>query len=476
MRRELRRLLDRQAEEFSRLTDAEARAFLAALEDGRRDIAERIRVAVGKKLEFTPYQLRATQLQIDAGIAQLRTRLLTQVETGIRRAEEKAVQHAIRVLELEEEDFKSAAVGLESAALRRMIDLKNTLLYQHSIERYTADQLYRLQAGLIQGQVQRLTLDQLVERLAGRQDSVLAGMRSRAELVARMETARAYDASHQASLEEAERLLDVPDDPDPLLVRADEYFDARNHPFSRVVDGMTRPVKGVWKVSRSEVETMAAKMGKSAGGVVWPLVGGFYVGSQYPAHFNDRGRQTPWRKSWDQQSKTDVLSAGLPPPQSGPTPRSPDLGEEATLEQLLSSKRDLRPGSDGVLLRGVSSREWFEGRAFNPDLVPRQILFDAYRLSQKLGAEVAILSENGRVRLLSGAHNLVHIPEARSGQHLVAHTHPVNRLPSKQDIRTLAHRVEIMQLLDPAISTGDLGSIIISGLNEEGLAVFYGNV
>lgn len=299
MRRELRRLLDRQAEDFSRLTDREARAFLSALEDGRRDIAERIRVAVGKKLEFTPYQLRATQLQIDAGIAQLRNRLLSQVETGIKAAEEKAIQHAIGVLELQESGFQSAAVGLETAALRRMIDMKNTLLYQHSIQRYTADQLYRLQAGLIQGQVQRLTLDQLVQNLTGRQDSVLAGMRTRAELVVRMETARAYDASHQASLEEAETLLDVADDPDPLLAMADEYFDHRNHPFSRVVNGMTRPVKGVWRVSRSEVESMAAKIGKSAGGVVWPLVGGFYVGAQYPAHFNDRGRQTPWRKSWE---------------------------------------------------------------------------------------------------------------------------------------------------------------------------------
>lgn len=298
MRRELRRLLDRQAEDFSRLTDSEAHAFLAALEDGRRDIAERIRVAVGKKLEFTPYQLRATQLQIDAGIQQLKARLIGQMDGAAQRAERKAIEHALKVLELQEPDFKASALGLETAALRRMIDLKNALLYQHSIERYTADQLYRLQAGLIQGQVQRLTLDQLVENLAGRRNSVLSDRYARAELIVRMEQGRAYDAAHQASLEEAEAILDDPDDSDPLLARADEYFDHRNHPFSRVIDGMTRPVKGVWKVSRSEVETMAAKIGKSAGGVVWPLVGGFYVGAQYPAHFNDRGRQTPWRKSW----------------------------------------------------------------------------------------------------------------------------------------------------------------------------------
>lgn len=301
MASEIRRLLDRQAADLATLSDREAAAFLDALEDGRRELAERMAgIGIGRQ-EFTTYQLRATQVQINAGIEQLRARLLRQLDASTRVAMDAANRTLLQTLEKMEPEFQGAAVGLETAVVRRIADVQNLLLYKHSLTRYTADMVYRMQAGLIQSAVQRETLDQAVERLAGRRDSVLAGMRSRAELVVRMEQGRAFDAMHQAGMEEAETILDDPNDPDPLLARADEYVDARNHPFSRAVDGLTRPVRGEWKVPRADVLAAAAQMKRRATGILWPLVGAYYVGSQYPAHFNDRGRQTPWRASWGSQ-------------------------------------------------------------------------------------------------------------------------------------------------------------------------------
>lgn len=58
------------------------------------------------------------------------------------------------------------------------------------------------------------------------------------------------------------------------------------------------PVNGEWEVPLADVVAAGAKLGKSIGGIVWPLVGDTYKGAAYPAHFNDRGRQVPWRASW----------------------------------------------------------------------------------------------------------------------------------------------------------------------------------
>jgi hypothetical protein len=94
-------------------------------------------------------------------------------------------------------------------------------------------------------------------------------------------------------------VLDDEGTDDPLLRQADEFFDARNHPVSRVIHGLVTGISTPWLVSVSAVAQAADRMKKSASGVLWPEVGGFYVVQNYPVAYNERGRFIPYRASWD---------------------------------------------------------------------------------------------------------------------------------------------------------------------------------
>jgi len=297
----LSRLLERQAVELSQLTDREVAAVLRALEDGRRELAERLR-SLPASNGYSTYQLRVALLTTEEGIKQIRARMGVILDEAVSRAQQRAAEDLVAVLEQAEPDFRGAAPGLEVPVLQRLAAEQGLLLHRHSLDRYSAEMLTRLQASLVQSRVQRMTWNQAIDRIMAREGGVLAGGRARAELIVRMEHMRTYDAAHQADLERAAELLDEPDDDDPLLARADEYADNRNHPLSRALDGRTRPVRGVWRVPVAEVQAWAKKLKRPLSGILWQRQGDAYVGSTYPAHYNDRGRQTPWRASWADRS------------------------------------------------------------------------------------------------------------------------------------------------------------------------------
>lgn len=186
-----------------------------------------------------------------------------------------------------------------------------------SLRRYGADLAEAMQREVAVGLAANDSLQGVADRLAGL-GGVLETARGRAMLIARMETAGAYDAGHRQSAAVAagrvNGALGVAGRP-PLVMRASEHIDdLRNHPFSQVVHGMTRPVDGKFQVrvdlvqfaaqrlrSRPGLPGQRAMRGKASmgvSGVLWPIVGGAYEGDTYPAHFHDRGRQHLWRESW----------------------------------------------------------------------------------------------------------------------------------------------------------------------------------
>ncbi len=295
-------MLERQAADLDALHDREARRFLEALEDARRHLAEQLeamRVSGAADIQrWTVQHLRVGLAQAEAGVRQLEVRLGNVLDEQLRRQGEVAQTNLLAVIAANEREFRDAGGQVNVAVTRRLLEEQGLLLHRHSIRRYGAQLVEHIQRELVLGQTAGMTIRQVTQRVAGAGASVFGGMRHRAELIVRMELNRGYNDQHQAALEGAAAVLDAPGSDDPLLKRVDEYFDRRNHPLSRVLHGTTAKPRDEFRVSIAAVEAEARRLGKSVGGVVWRRAGANFAGFNLPAHFNERGRQVPFRASW----------------------------------------------------------------------------------------------------------------------------------------------------------------------------------
>lgn len=303
-------LLERQGAELESLTEAEVRRFLAAYEDGRRHLRERLeqlqRMGLGRT--WTAQHTRVALAQVEAGVVGLQGRLGQVLTDGELRSHDLALKHLVGVIRRQELRFRDTGGRIEARALSRLTEERGLLLWKHSLNRYGAQLVERIQGQLVLGQVAQQGIDQVIDRIVASDESVFGAMRHRAELIARMETSRAYNAGHQGSLEAAAEEFGEEDD-DPLLKRIDEFHDKRNHPFSRAAHGRLAPVNGEWRVPVEQVRRWGAALGRGVSGVLWPVDGSDYVGGTLPAHFNDRARQTPWRRSWGSSGVVEAPDA-----------------------------------------------------------------------------------------------------------------------------------------------------------------------
>ncbi|MEQ1494481.1 MAG: hypothetical protein ABL912_01800 [Novosphingobium sp.] len=284
-------LLADQGAELSRLTDEAADRVLSALEDARRIVLERM-TAIQVNPENTA-RLRVLLLQLETGIAELRSRVGDALSTGESEAHRAVVAHLLGLVRNEDPDL---APNIQPAILERLSRRSDLLLHRYSSDRYSAQVMDAAQRELVAGVAANLPQAQIAERIAGATGSVIAGHRGRAELIARMELSRAYNDAYLDSLYELD--AEDPQPENPLHKRIEEYIDARNHPFSRVADQQTVPIGDLFAVSVADVESMARSMGVPSRGVLWERAGGEYFGSNLPAHYNDRGRIVAWRPSW----------------------------------------------------------------------------------------------------------------------------------------------------------------------------------
>lgn len=295
------RLLDRQGRALDRLTDRQAGEVLRAYDAARRELREELLRAesagAASGSTFSAQRTRVMLAQAEAGTRRLGRRLDVLIVDFGRTQGELAIEHTLAQAAIGETEFRTVGPQIEVRAVQKLSEPGALLLHRHSLERYTLDIMDRVQRSLAIGAARGSSYRELVSRLAG-PDGVLVKTRSRAELIVRMEMNGTYNRIHQQSLKEAAALLDEPGRPDPLVRRADEFLDARNHPLSRALHGRTFPVGAPLSVPISAVQAWARAMKRSAGGVVWERADGNFVGAHYPAHFNDRGRQTAWRSSW----------------------------------------------------------------------------------------------------------------------------------------------------------------------------------
>lgn len=398
------RLLEAQARELDTLTDHEVATALGALEDARRDLRERLeamRVSGADQVtRFTAQHLRVQLAQVEAAARQLTERLNGALAEAERKVHEQALKNLLATIRANEPDFVDAGGRIELAALRRLTEEQGLLLHTHSVQRYGAQLVENIQREITRGVAGGQTLDQIVDRIAATDESVFAGMRHRAELIARMELNRAYNAGHQAALEEAAAILDEPGRPDPLLKKADEFSDKRNHPFSRALDGKTAPVTGEWVVPHAEVEAAAAVLGKRATGIVWRRDGAVWRGANYPAHYNDRGRQVPWRASWAEDY--------VPPEPPPPPPKPPPTPAENVLHKQIEGAKGSNPGG---VYEGLDGELRYVKRYADPAQAHGEQLANAIYRALNLDAPESMVFEDGgqtvyASKLVAGATNL----------------------------------------------------------------------
>ncbi len=306
----LRRTLERQGEALDRIEGAGLRRMFRVYEDTRRELAQTLidmeDAGLDERTPFTYQRHRSTLAQIELGMQRMAQRLGDEMRQIARAMGERTIEDTIKLLARAETDFAGVADGVEVRALERLNEAQSLNLHKHSLDRYTAETVEEIQRELLQGITRKQTFRDLRLRLFGRlskrnaYESVWLRRQHRLSLIVQMETARASDEVHRSSIEAAADVLDVPNDPDPLMARADEYRDHRNHPLSLALHGRLRKLDADWMVSKAEVEawqTVTKHRGPPSS-ITWPLHGTTYVGRTYPAHFGDRGRQTPWRQSW----------------------------------------------------------------------------------------------------------------------------------------------------------------------------------
>lgn len=298
----LSRLLERQGEDLDRLTDAEAVRILRIYDAARRELAERLAAALDRSdgtVVFTAFDIARTQALVTDAMRQLESRLGVELDAATLSSRTTAAEQLLDLITAAEPDFKMIGGSIRADVLARVSAPDGLLLHRYSIQRYGSDMVSRMQGHLVQGVAQRLTYVQMRERLVAREFSAMASMRPRAELIVRNEMSTAYNGIYTDEVGRLSARLDRPGDDDPLSLRLSEYLDLRSHPISWLLDGQTRLPEGPpFKVSVAAVRAKAAQLKKPAGGVLWKVQGGFYVGNTLPAHHWERGRVHAWRKSW----------------------------------------------------------------------------------------------------------------------------------------------------------------------------------
>lgn len=266
----------RQDAALETLTLREQRRLLRAVQATRRDLYRAIRDAgpVDRR------NLQLALLRLGPVFAALQARVGETLATSELHAVNLGLAHTYQVLRNTGGVPSLDAMQVRMAA--RLADYRSLALYSHSADRFTVDVKNRVQGQIVAGVLQQETEVQLAKRVA----EATALPLPRAALVARMETNRAYNEVASQAVAELG---------DGWTRRIVEVVDAKNHPFSRAADGKMAPPGRAFRVPVSDVSDAARAMGRPVGTVLWPQVGGDYVGTALPAHYGERGRVVPYR-------------------------------------------------------------------------------------------------------------------------------------------------------------------------------------
>ena len=289
-------LLDEQREWIAAADVAARQSVEALLVQARLEMVERMERALHGLGEeaFTTQLMRASLVQVDGALAQLRGQMEQDLGARVADAAQAGGDGILAQVKLMEGGVPLPMRLDLATAIQQGSQLRMT----GAITRYGAGVVTALEQRLgviLLARVPRHIAIQQILEAAGEE---LGGSRWRAALIYRNELSAAYDAATRARHADLAQSI-AARGTDPLLSRMDEAIDLRTHPFSRVAHGTVADVGQPWRVDAGEVATLGKGLKLGASGILWSRDGeGYYAGYTYPAHHNDRGRRTAWRRAW----------------------------------------------------------------------------------------------------------------------------------------------------------------------------------
>ena len=284
-------IMDKHSIALDRLTEKQAIQVVSSYRKSAKDLVKDL--AIGAGTAGKKQRRRVMLAQVKAGVNQLSDRLGVKVDAATRATSEKAVADLVGMVKVAEPDLGEVAGLIEVEAISNLSKYWGLALHKHSLDRYRADLIAKLQRDMILSTAANETVDEMEDRLK----KSLKGMEHRAWLIARMEQSRAYNDAALESMKSTTIL------PGGMLKKIHETADTRNHPFSRASHGVIAKPDEPFRVSVAKVMAAGKLMDKPTGGILWKQVGGFFVGQNLPGHFGERGRVVPWREEWGGKSE-----------------------------------------------------------------------------------------------------------------------------------------------------------------------------
>lgn len=299
-------LLQRQQERLDRLTDEAARRLLREFLRARPVLRDRLEqwllIDGDGDRAFTTQQVAGTLAQVEDAIRYLRLRLGIVLTEAVAKAAQASIDDLVTLVRASEPDLLGAVVRVNPDIIERLSRPNGLALHDASLDRYSRNLVDAIQQKLVQAATNKLTLYQTIQNIAGLNNSAMSDARwaARAETIARVEWMRAYNDKHLESIAEMDALTALPGDTDPLLKRIIEVRDVRSVPVSFALHNQTRRPNEPFFVTAAAIiaEGARLKRGRGLHGLLWPAVGDGFQGMNLPAHYNDRGRIIPWRRSW----------------------------------------------------------------------------------------------------------------------------------------------------------------------------------
>ena len=298
-------LLRQQTERLDRLTEAQVQSVLAAYEEAVRQLEEElerlIRTGGDEATPWTAQRTRVALAQAERAMADLQSRLGAELDAATRQHREQSAADLAAIIRQQEPEFLLTGQMPHVEAIARLTEPSGLALHRHSLERYSRDVIdqvqRRLSVALAKGESRRDATRAIT--------AVLQGNRSRAALIVRMETGRAYNESHLRGVQ-GWAANDPPGTPNPAMKRIVEMRDGRtrrSHPASAVADDLTARPDEEFRLPAAEIlaeyrRRFPKRKRLRISGMVWERRGDAYYGQHNPIHYNDRGRIVPWRESW----------------------------------------------------------------------------------------------------------------------------------------------------------------------------------
>jgi len=290
-------ILQEQDVALEELTQAQQRELQTELNGLRLELRDRMRDEMSDD-----YSRAKNQAVLLAIVGQLAVKVKASITKALKRAvllaEKRTVDDLVEVITIEDDLSRK-----EEAALRR--EVKAHLREERPASGFAlvAASLALAITNAIQLRASPMllagdSLKDIIKKVTGARTGVFKSFSGRANLTIRMETNRAYNAVQLSALTAAAAYLDSPKTKDPLMKQAVEFWDARNHPFSRALHGRVAAIDEPFIVPASKVREAAQLLRRSASGILWEKRGPNYVGHNFPAHYGERGRIVPFRNSW----------------------------------------------------------------------------------------------------------------------------------------------------------------------------------